>query len=374
MKVPKNTNQRKKTQYTLPFSYPLFVKPKVSGFLGIKEIQKFIETEIDPYASSVSRYPFILDFSKVKVWDIASLLWIIVALHHYLQKGFKFLLRLPEPKPGMDKKKFKAFEKSAEFLRRWKFDVGLKNLTSDPRNLLVPEQKNYFDHKNFKYYKNRKVLLEDGKENSLISQRLTCIHNLSNINAIGNKRIERELIDNCIDEFEAEDISSIISRRCGINIDRSDLFVDVILSEALNNTYDHADATIGLVTVGILGATKELILAVADNGLTIPMTIFEKFKEIKNLKIEYMDSTVEDRAEATNIATWEGVSSKPENDGMGLYFIKKYTLKEFGGKLRILTDSSLLNFKTYEEGEPEKNMWTPKWKGNLLRISLPIIN
>lgn len=124
--------------------YTLVVSPTPSGFFGLSELQRFTFGAIEPYADARLDQPLVLDFSQIKIWDIAALLWLVVALHHYRQRGMPFLLRLPEGDPSMPQNDGDAFDKSADYLRRWRFDNAILNLTPEPATLLVPEQRDFF--------------------------------------------------------------------------------------------------------------------------------------------------------------------------------------------------------------------------------------
>src|SRR5205085_3316537 len=116
-------------------AYPLFAQPNKSGFFGLSALRQFASTALEPYSKIQDDVKFILDFSLVRVWDIAALLWLTVGLNHYRQKGFQFLLRLPEPHRGLSTEDCDAITKSADYLRRWRFDVALRNVHADPTQL-----------------------------------------------------------------------------------------------------------------------------------------------------------------------------------------------------------------------------------------------
>ena len=79
-------------------SYRLIAQTSKSGFFGLKELQQFIHNNLDYYINSRIDENIILDFSKVKIWDISGLLWLVIALHYYKNKGLSFLLQLPSGK------------------------------------------------------------------------------------------------------------------------------------------------------------------------------------------------------------------------------------------------------------------------------------
>ena len=89
-----------------------------------------------------------MDFSGVRVWDIAALLWLVVGLDHYRRHlGISFKLSLPEGRTGMSADDREAFDRSADYLRRWRFDRALRNIDVDVSRLLVREQENISIHR-----------------------------------------------------------------------------------------------------------------------------------------------------------------------------------------------------------------------------------
>ena len=208
-------------QQTLAFSkptsdyFPLYAQPKKDGFFGLSELQRFTETLVEPYFNSETNRTFVLDFSLIKIWDVAAILWLIVALHHYRKKGFLFKLRLPKPSSEMSNEEREVYAKSAEYLQRYRFDIGLRNLESDPDTLLVPEQAGYFSKNTYEYYRKAQQY-HQGAAWELLSDRLMHIRNLANIHALDSKGISDDLIGNCVAEFQEARISDILFKQCDI--------------------------------------------------------------------------------------------------------------------------------------------------------------
>jgi hypothetical protein len=354
--------------------YSLIAIPDRNGFFGLRQLQKFTETIIEPYALNDTVNLFVLDFSLVKVWDISAVLWLIVGLHHYRQQGFRFLLRLPEGKPSMPPSERDDFDQSGDFLRRWRFDKGILNLHPNPDALLISEQRGYFSNGPKRFYLERRVNIK-GVLEALISQRLVEIKNLSDIHTLGPKSISDRIIAECIASFQAARIGDILSAQCEIEKRKADLFADHLLSESLMNVKEHPEATIGMMAISVMGAGNELILAVVDNGCPISETIYSTYA---GFDIEYPGNSLEleERAKITDFATQKGISRKPskgdEEVGMGLFYIKNDTLDTFGGNFRILTNSLRLKYEGASNNEPKKESWPFSWRGNLLRIAIPI--
>lgn len=368
-----------------PQPFKLIATPSDSGFFGLTELQRFTQGTIEPYSDSRPDEPLVLDFSLVKIWDIAALLWLVVALQHYRQRqGMPFLLKLPEgdPKGINTNGESTAFDRSADYLRRWRFDNALSNLSTDPSSLLVANQREFFANgEPRRFYLERAVTDEGGVLQSLISRRLVHIRNLSNTEYAGSPQVSIERITECIAAFQSARIGDILFAQCGVPKRDADLFADHLVTEALQNVREHPDATIGMIAISIMGRSRELILTVADNGKSIPHTIYRSYRDNcdKGCPPDYRreETPLETRAAIANYATKPGVSRKTLADagdrvGMGLTYIKEDTVGTFGGKLRILTDGALLTFDSEHLTVPLQEAWEHPWQGNLLRISIPL--
>jgi hypothetical protein len=383
MKTP-GTLPRSESQTTFLFNaYPLFAQPDRGGFFGLTELRRYSQTVVDPYLASEGDVGFILDFSLVKIWDIAAVLWLVIALNYYRRNGLQFWLRLPEAGSEMDEAEARAIGRSADYLRRWRFDLALQNLDPEPANLLIPSQRDYFKRVQ-EYYLPAEVETPKGLVESLISRRLIGIRNLVDIFSIEPTQVSDKLIANCITNFQSARMGDILHLQCGIPKRDADLFSDHLLTEGLMNVKDHPNATMGMVAVSVMGSTNELILAIADNGESIPSTIFGVFRdkhgqaEPELHAIDPFDRTKLSDAQVskvTDFATQPLVSSKGftgEDVGMGLTYLKQDTLSTFHGKLKILTESLLLEYKGDPQAEPSFEKWPHSWSGNLLRIAIPL--
>ena len=354
-----------------------------SGFFGLNEFH-FLSRSLLPVVMKNKDKQYIFDFTNVEVWDVSILLWLIIGLNFYKQNGIVFSIRLPMSNPLMPEDDKIKFDKSADYLRRWKFDEGLKNITSDIHSLLVPEQENYFDNGPLKYYlpSTKEILLEDGMTANLVSRGLGPIANLVDLSKSGQKKIENSKITECISAFEKSKIAHILYYKCNIPFLTAKNYVTHLLAEALNNTLEHPNATIGLIAVSVLGAKNELILSVVDNGFSIPSTIYDVFlsnRKISNIDYDNLPKTyskknlkTNDIAVITDYATHPGVTSKKSGvGGYGLTYIKNGT-EDFKGNFDIITDSVRVEYNYKNEMNfdwiPYKNHWT----GNMLRVSIPI--
>ena len=364
-------------------SFTVYAQTDRGGFFGLTELEAFTRLSVEPYINANPPTTLIMDFSSVRIWDIASLLWMVVGLDHFRRDaGLAFRIRLPEARHGMSEADRDAVEKSADYLRRWRFDRALEHIDSDITRLLVPDQQRYFNPPEPKrFYVASKVIDDTRLLQSLISRRLTEIRNLSDPSFTGTAPISPEKISKCIREFQAERIGDILTAQCAIEKRKSDLFSDHLLTEALLNVQEHPNATIGLISISLMGKTGELILSVVDNGESIPSTIFSKYHsdQAKSLlPSTYTRAGLDAKTigEITDYATQPGVTRKTgpfvEKTGMGLTYIKEDTLNIFQGKLTIVSDGVKVTYTKDGGGVPAITNWSHPWRGNLLRIAIPV--
>ena len=364
----------------------LTAQPNRSGFFGLTELKTFTLGQIEAYLEEQRDAPVVLDFSHVLIWDVSALLWLTVALHHYKRNsGLTFLLKLPQSNDNMSQKDRDAYDRSADYLRRWRFDRGLSCIDADIKTLLVSEQQNYFDPAEPKhFYLSGKIVTETGLVRSLISRNLAEIKNLSDPDFTGSNAIFPNNITKCIREFQAERIGDILASQCGIEKRKADLFSDQLLTEALLNVQEHPNASIGLVAISPMGNTNELILSIADNGDSIPQTIYPKYVSDKNPDSGAASGynrdglSTDERAIVADYATKSGITRKTGeeavNAGMGLTYIKEGSVNTFSGKLTIITDDVHMTYSGNPDDFPCKKEWRHSWRGNLLRIAIPIKN
>jgi hypothetical protein len=373
------------TQRHVPMSScTIYAQPTPSGFFGLTRLRQFVSL-LDPYAQDETQATIVLDLSLIRVWDISALLWLLVALHHYRHsKGLSFLLRLPDGRPGMARDDMEAFRRSADYLRRWRFDAGLMNIATNVDSILVPEQKGFFAFGGPReFYIERRLSDQEGLMQSLISRRLARIRNVSDPANLGSHAVLADGISECVRQFQAERMGDILESQCGIEKRTADLFSDHLLTEALLNIKDHPHATIGMVGISIMGKSPELVLAVVDNGDSIPETIYQRYRsdhgQAADMPAQFDRKALEHRqlGEIAHYATMPGITRKTgpasEGAGMGLTYIKRDTVDTFRGKLRLITESTLLDYSGSSESRPNVDEWRHSWKGNLLRIAIPLV-
>ncbi|MFO1523251.1 MAG: hypothetical protein U1G05_14655, partial [Kiritimatiellia bacterium] len=358
-------------------------------FFGLTELESFMASAVEPYAKSGQTDEAVLDFSCVMVWDISALLWLVIGLHHFKQEyGFSFRLRLPDNDGVDDPALNDRLGRSADYLRRWRFDRALRNINPNVDDLLINEQQGFFSTKEPRnHYLPRKTDNESGLLQSLISRSLAEIRNLSDPKFTGSQPISVENISQSVKDFQAARIGDILHNQCNFTPREADLFSDNLITEALLNVQEHPKASIGMIAISILGTSNEIILTIVDNGESIPETIYPKYLTCQQRNELNLDDrptpqyqrdeiTHEERVEITNYATKAGISRKEPREGhitgMGLTHIRDDTVNTFGGKLIIITDKVKLQYKGNSENPPESEKWQHEWRGNLLRIALPL--
>lgn len=368
------------------------------GFFGLNELNGFFTEILEKIIKEDVSPTFVLDFSNIKVWDISALLWLIVALYYYgKSKEFKYFLKLPESTSGMTEYEAANFDRSADYLRRWRFDSALCNLDPDVKQLLVPEQSNYFSNGGpQKYYTSKQIVGQDGHLQQLLSLRLVEIVNFADSE---KKIVIKDKISNYFEMTKSVDICEVITNILDVEKDSAKFFSKYLLFESLSNVLEHPNASIGMVSMSML--SNDLILVIADNGDEIPATIYPHFLNIKedtyNLQIDLpyvyprRKFNPELRAQILSHATQPGVSRnlfsdysdpnnifEPRRLGLGLTLLRNHTTGKdnFRGELTILSEGVGVKYNQPTNGNKRgfksfRNLDYP-WKGNLLRIRLPV--
>lgn len=366
------------------------------GFFGLDELHKYFTQDVKK-AVSQERYRdgvVALDFSAVETWDIAALLWLVVALDYYSKdQSLNFALRLPEE--GTE---------SADFLRRWDFFSALKNLRDDPESLLVDEQVGYFAQRPRTFYGSTR---EEPDEllRYLLSQDLVRIRNLADVRRPRQFRsISSWLTAECRNVFIESGMGFFLHERCKLPRPKASLFAKEIANEGVLNVQQHPNASVGMASICVSKENDTLVLAIADNGDPIPETIYPHYRwyqrhlgqpGAKELPLTYPRRSfdLDQRRDIIKHATQAGTSRKNmtlraatdygewtkemDDIGMGLYYVRRDTTDVFHGELLIVADGVSVTFNTHPDGN-DPDVWTHcngydfPWPGNLLRISIPL--
>jgi len=366
-----------------PKVYPLYPPVSDDGVLALSDLNEFCRGQLDSLLGIPTTTMFVLDFSRVKLWDISAVLWLAIALQFYRAEKLPFRLRLPEVGQDTLPGEKIDFQKSADFLRRWRFDVALAHV-GELEGILVSDQVNYFAAGPRQYYtdenlrKNPEGLLE-----KCLTNRLMEIRDLTRENTKTRRReVSDDEIQQTIRIFQDAKVGNILFNNCNIQKDDADCFADSLVTESLLNMKQHPNATTGMLAIAVLGRSRELILAVVDNGDSIASTILDTYNRKYGTTLDRASlpaAPLHERAKIIHYATQRGVSRKPpqpmdtdEEVGLGLTYIKEDAIDKYKGKLRIVSESVQLIYFNSSLADPEKKEWPHKWKGNLLRISIPL--
>ncbi len=357
-----------------------------NGFFGLEQLHDFFKNVVEKALRSRARpwslralasrktrnkAAILLDFSAVKTWDIAAVLWLVVALDHYIEeRGLNFILRLPEPGT-----------KSAEFLVRWNFFGALKNLR--PELLRVERQDSYLSQSGDRWQQGE----PDDLLRYLLSQDLARIRNLADVRRPRDFRsINSWLTGECRDVFIESRIGFFLYERCGIPKPEANLFAKEIVNEAVLNIQRHPKATMGMVSLSLLEEKQTLVLAVADNGEQIPKTIDPHYvwswRQRNGRSARRIAHIINDATQAATSRLLAGGRSSEtiRNICMGLYYVRRDTTRPevFAGELLVATDGVCVKFNTPPDDNgtityrPDVEAYDFPWRGNLLRVSIPL--
>jgi len=238
--------------------------------LTLKELESRLE-QVRRAQAGHSNRDFVFDLRCVAWIDIASVLFLLVILSLLRADGHKLTLLLPEGTQG---------KKARDFLRRWKFFQALEDNIDRVENLLPSDQlEQYYFREEQSYYLPASVESPNNVLEALISKRLMEITSFAYLQD-GGRRISLEAIDRYISDLKKTIVAPILKSvigSCESQDDFTELFADVLVREALWNSYEHPMATFSAISMAREG--KNFVVAVADNGLTIPATIRETYSK-----------------------------------------------------------------------------------------------
>lgn len=342
-----------------------------------------------------------ISFQNVSFWDPAALLWFSLCIKKLLEVEGKLIqLRLPDPEAiakysSVPISNINKVQKSADFLRRWQFDLVLRRL-GDLENLLIPEQRNYFSSSGEKTYPSRTVYDTYGEAYEMVSTSLFPFFDFATLQQVDNGvecdscnddksseaksssyrlAINRSTVNGRIEDLTRDAVAGVLEKSCGIPDGSAKLFVKKIVGEALDNMEKHPKASFGMMALNRSIKENKIYLTVVDNGESICKTILSTYNQDNCHNYSY-DEVLEQSdvaAEILNYSTFPEVSSKAESSGMGLYWMKKYSVKDFEGTLQILTSGVLCNYSNNDyTSPPQHESWRHNWEGNLLRVEIPM--
>lgn len=341
----------------------------------------------------------VIDFQNVQFWDPAALLWFSLAVKERREAGVDIRLRLPDVdayklEPYVTEGKVDSMQKSADFLRRWRYDLVLKRL-GGVGNVLVDEQENFFHSGRQEEYISATVLGPDGHRQEVMSKSLFPFCDFAAFEHEGlapDKEIgvgspvelpndqyrlciSRAAVNGMVQDLNTTVVADILSEYCAITRRGAHLFASKVITEALDNMEKHPDATFGMMAINKSKRERKLCLAVVDDGESICKTMMPTYNEAFGGSLTYEEAReCQELAGAVlDYATYPEVSSKPDSSGMGLYYIKHHSLYSLGGQLQVLTANVLSTYsKDDGENSPRIERWPHSWEGNLIRVEIPI--
>jgi len=331
------------------------------------------------------------------IWsDIGSLLFLACTLSCLKRRGVPVQLTLPEQQGRWDEPD--SVRKARDFLKRWRFDSALSEAVTDYREILPAHQEEYFsDDLPLKFYAPA-ILRTQGETQVLLSCRLVEITHMTG-GPVGGRRVSEEKIRSYVNAFlsqlSLEDRFREAIRKALRFSDQACMrFGSNILQEALLNTFEHPEASMSMIAMA--RQQKHLVIAVADNGMTIPDTIRTAFEqdqtpfeptlsakedlELLKLGVESHSLEQAERAfrrdyEATDYATKPGKTSKPHiprpKRGFGLTYVKNDTL-DFGGYCVFRAGAASVRYFRKRGQEMRSGRAVSSWPGNLVKIFLPL--
>lgn len=306
---------------------------------------------------------FIINLEKVTWWDPAALLWFSLFLQHSIENGVLFKLKFPKQKNKDDI----AHWKSGDFLRRWEYREVLKRVTrkEDISELLVDDQQGYFEEKQ-RFYLPQTLLDSNNVLQLLDSNRLLSFFDLTDPSERRHVSITR--ISSFLGDYRALPLARILKHSSSLN-DKAEEFSARLVKETLENARDHPDADFAMIVINRSIKHRSITIAIADNGDSICATILDDFNQKNQFDFQPKDLERPDIAEATLLYAMKAGSKSKNGDGMGLHYVET-DVASFNGTLEILTSGIHTAFFCTEK--PKCKPWKHNWKGNLIRITLPI--
>jgi hypothetical protein len=364
--------------------------------VDLDDIEKNFE-KIEKFRSEVKNIDFInLNFSNTRWFSINSLLSLINVIDYLKEecKYTKIKISLPRNINNENKNESESAKKARDFLRRWKFFEALRFCFGEDSDFFERDQKEYLVEDQT-FYLPRKITDESGNLVELFNSRVIEISPLIEKKEDGEKYISQGRINRYIANFAEERI--INSLKKGINwgkyLDGSETKVNDVVNycirEPLENAFDHAEASIGLIAAQ--KDAKYLIISIIDNGLGIPATIEEIYENLKGQSdekiIQYafsppnkkdvekvlkgQESKRQNDTKLIEFAYEKGITSKPKtHGGLGLYQLRRFTVG-INGFFDVRSRQGFVRF----DGRGKKESIMPEqrtnFKGTLITLYLP---
>jgi ABC-type transporter Mla MlaB component len=361
----KGTLSRTRTEY----------KMRIKGSFYHKSFEKALQ-QFGKKAETNLLKNFILDLSETSWVEIASITFLLCFLNKLKRNGINVRIVLPEDNLSLFENRDTA-KKVRDFLFRWKFYDCLQ-LYVDPllENLFYSNQMHLLKEAQV-FYTPAHLSRADDMFTQLLSNGLLELTPLTEIRG-GQSSISADIINSRIELLtKSALIKTILKNAIGLSDAGAEAFGKTLICESLKNVYEHPEATVGIIGMAKDIGGKWFLIAVADNGVTIPETIKKTFISDKKIQAlgdkDLLAIACEDHT-LIEYATRENVTSKPHlpgiNRGMGLHFLKTKSI-ELGGYLAIRSGSARVKFLKKDSAIDCQLEDVPRQDGNLITIYLP---
>lgn len=335
-----------------------------------------------------------INLGAARWFDIGALLFLVAALGQLKRARKKLALRLPEA--SMDDIRPDNAQRARDFLKRWGTEEALHEAVGDLQAVLPPEQHGYFEPP-LQHYR-PSVSEAHGVREELLSNSLIEITHMTR-GRIGEKTVSQDAIADYIQRLALEyRFKRAFRGVSGFDEDQYNDFVQTIIREALINTHEHPDASISMIAMALQEQhdKRELVVAIADNGLTIPATIEEhagrepqpfsrpmavefrfdpEFLRLGGGRIEAYKRRFEEDTRLALYAMSPGATSRRGDPtatrGFGLTYVLESVLS-LGGEITVRTGAASLRFRNADEGIHCSSSAVSFWDGNLIVVKFPI--
>jgi hypothetical protein len=305
------------------------------------------------------------DLSNSYWYDLGTTLWLITLLHKLRKQGNDLQLWLPEPVNTVGKKLW-------SFLKRWRFFECLAQNVDLPVNILRPSQIAHLSG-------HGEYTSPDSGVGLDLERTIFHKSQLLEINALGFAADETtddptsQFIARCSDKILMTGLGQV----CGWTFEEARQFAKQVLFEAVRNASHHAEGSFSLVAMRMDG--KNLVLAVADNGIGIPAKIRKFVPDLSNqsdaeLIRTYADSrwVVESHLDSYWIrqATEKNKAfPSPGRVGDGLHYLKTNVLNH-NGELRIRSGKACVDFACDDPSGKSRDLLDVS-PGTMMRMIIP---
>lgn len=348
--------------------HPL-IEIKTGDDLKQHALDKSIETALRNAGldtlSKARHRSFVFDLSRTYWHDLGALLWLVAVLYKLKAQGNEVQLLLPDPSIN-DK-----CRKTWDFLLRWKFFPLLGTCVDDPRNLLPLEQHAFINMKS-RYSVPHKMIDPEGVEVEIHTYYLLEMQTFFARQQLGD--VFRGDQQTRLENLESHITAMALTYLCGWDLELARTFLHSVAREGVKNSLEHAQGT--FVNISYRTDSKNLTLAICDNGVGIPSVLREAPEVMKQRKsasdaelIEYFagaDYVLDSKL--IELSTEDGVTSDASRAGKGLYYLKQYVLKH-SGELRIRSGTACVDFTVDGTKTLDSLMDSP---GTLIRIQTPL--